>query len=219
MRDELLGFENFDDIENYDDEAANNYAGARSNAAPKRSASFDLNFKNMTDEELTVELFNAQGSFTEKYQPELRTSGSVLLIPQTSFEGLAAAGVGVVGFDQKGQLIATGAAGVLSLTVDCPQYGYRQLLKASAKNPFTIEAIRMTVTTDGQIDNEIRHIKKTFLGAKSENTINPRTSFRPEQNQGKIVDIKMSWAISEEQGLIYKLQPREVVKWNVIISR
>lgn len=211
--------DNYDpDYQGYDDE---NFAGKNANRPMrvKQKASFDLTMVNASADVLTFELFNELKSFVENKNLSIITSATVTYIPQSSDEGLAAAGVGIVGYDQFGKLRASGAAGVTALTVDCPQYTYRGLMKSSGRRPFTIVGIRMTVTADAQIDNEIRHFQQSFLGSKSENTLSPRTFFNPQQNQNFIIDINCNFPIDDQKGLLYKLNAGQTVKWNVLIER
>lgn len=210
----------YDDTANTYDPEAQNFGGKQVRPTrQKQKANFDLVMVNASGETLTFELFNEMKSFVENRNTALVTSATVLYHPQTSFEGLALAGVGVVGYTELGLLRATGALAATALTVDCPQYTYRALVKSSARRPFRIVGIRMTVTTDTQIDQEIIHFTNNFLGAKSQNTLNPRTFFNPMQNQSKIVDIQCDFPIDDQKGLTYKLVAGETVKWNVLIER
>jgi hypothetical protein len=205
---------------NFDDQAQS-FAGKNPNQPERilQKANFDLTMVNASAEVLTFELFNRLRTFIENRNTALVTSATVTYIPQTSFEGLAAAGVGVVGFTQNGLLRATGAAAATALTVDCPQYTYRGLLLSSGQRPFRIVGIRMTVQNDAQIDNELIHFTANFLGATNRNTISPRTFFNPQQFQTKIVDISCDLPIDDQKGLIYKLNAGETVKFNVLIER
>jgi hypothetical protein len=233
MKNKFLREGMFYDIERaaqgYDDQAKFNFddqvegfAGKNPNnpVRVRQKANFDLTMVNASAEVLTFELFNSLRSFIENRNTALVTSAAVLYIPQTSFEGIAAASAaGVVGFTQNGLLRANGAAGALALTVDCPQYTYRALLKSSGTRPFRIVGIRMTVQNDAQIDNELVHFTANFLGATNRNTISPRTFFNPQQFQTKIVDISCDLPIDDQKGLIYKLNAGETVKFNVLIER
>lgn len=217
---EMIAQANYDDLaNNYDNES---YAGRNNQQrlpAARQKANFDLVMVNASAETLSFELFNELKSFVENRNTTLVTSATVLYHPQTSFEGLLLAGVGVIGYTELGLLKATGALAATALTVDCPQYTYRALVKSSGRRPFRITGIRMTVTTDTQIDQEIIHFTNNFLGAKSENTLTPRTFFQPNQFQSKIVDIACNFPIDDQKGLVYKLVAGETVKWNVMIER
>lgn len=210
--------QNFDDLAaNYDDMSSANMDGG---VRVIKRASFDLRMTNSAAVPLTFELFNSNNSFTKDLNPALVTDATVTYIPQNSFEGEQAAGVGIVGFNQRGNLLATGAVAYTPvLTVVCPQYTYRGLLEASGFQPFRIYGIRMTTTTDAQIDNDIVHFNSTFLGSKAQNSLSPRTYFKPEQFQSKIVDIACDFRIDRERGLIYTLNAGETVTFNVMIER
>lgn len=221
MFEELEAASNYDDLANgsYDDQA---FTGPNPNNPPKarQKASFDLTMVNSGAEALTIELFNDLKKFTENYNAAIVTSATALYKPMLSSTGLQAAGVGVVGYDNLGRLVATGTVAYTPvITVDCPQYTYRALQSSTSLRPFRIVGIRMTVTTDGQIDNEIVHFTQNFLGATTRNTITPRTFFNPQQFQTKIVDIQCNFPIDDQKGFYYKVNAGETVKWNVLIER
>lgn len=200
----------------FDDEAASNFGGKKRSLRP---ASFDLTFTNVTNEAITIELFNYLKSFTHTRRLDIITSATVLNHPLNSFEGLALNRAGCVGFNEAGDLQLTGAAAAVAVTVKCGQFPYKGVFESSALRSFRIKAVRMTTTTDGQIDNPITHFVQTFLGAKAENQISPRTSFKPDQFQSKIIDIPMDFLIDRERGLTYTINANETVKWNVVIER
>ena len=221
MFEELEASANYDDMSSYDPDAQN-FSGRNHNipVPMKQKASFDLTMINTTGEQLQIELFNELRSFVENLNTSIVTSATVLYRPQASITGQQLVGVGVVGFTSAGLLSATGSTAYTPvLTVDCPQYTYRALLKSSGRRPFRIVGIRMTVTTDGQIDNEIVHFTSNFLGASNRNVLSPRTFFNPQQFQTKIVDIQCNFPIDDQKGFLYKLNANETVKWNVLIER
>jgi hypothetical protein len=186
----------------------------------RQKASFDLTMVNSGAEALTIELFNELRTFVENRNTQIITSATALYIPQNSTQGQQAAGVGIVGYNRDGFLAITGATAYTPvLTVDCPQYTYRGLQKSSGRRPFRIVGIRMTVQTDGQIDNEITHFTSNFLGASNRNVLSPRTFFNPQQFQTKIVDIQCNFPIDDQKGFYYKINAGETVKWNVLIER
>jgi len=219
---ERAAYSNFDDTaELYDDDTALNYAGQMKQPSGRIKSNFDLTITNPSGEDLIIELFNDLRSFAKIYNPNYLNSATVLLKPQTTFEGLAA-GVtqaGVVGFLANGDLKLTGAAGVTALTVSCAQYPYRALMESSGRRPFIVKGARMTFSNDSQIDQELVHFRSTFLGAKSENGITPRTFFNPTQNQNLIVDVQMNFAIDDQKGIRYKVLAGNTVKMNVLIER
>jgi len=210
----------YDDMQqSYDPDAQSFNPQQVQRKVTRQRANFDLVMVNASAEALTFELFNELKTFVENQNLSIITSATVTYIPESSREGLAAAGVGIVGYTKAGKLLATGALAATALTVDCPQYTYRGLMKSSGRRPFRIVGIRMTVQNDAQIDNEITHFTSNFLGAKSQNTLTPRTFFNPNQFQGKIVDIGCDFPIDDQKGLLYKLNAGETVKWNVLIER
>lgn len=222
---EQEAFENFQAASDFDPEIDSNmydpeYFDKKSRAAQQIvKASFDLVFLNPTAQNITIEVFNALNSFLFKRRTDLAVA-TYSMIPQLTDEGLAAAGLGIVGFNQNGDLVATSTNNALpDFTLSYAQFSYRALLESTRMVPFRITSIRMTVTTDAQIDNEIVHFSRTFLGGKSENTISPRVSFNPTQFQGKILDIPTNFVIDGEKGLQYKINAGETVKWNVGIEQ
>jgi hypothetical protein len=222
--------ENFEEHDNYSMTKRRNYLAAQGvnlkNPTVKRSASaimasFDVNITNSTAVDLTVELFNALNSFVIKQNGNY-SNGTYTMIPQESIEGLAAAGLGIVGYDKTGTLVITSSDVAVHATckVSCQQFPYKGLVLSSATNKFLIHSIRLTVTNDPQIDNQIVYRKSSFLGSKKENPITPRSWFNPEQQQGKIVDItKLNWLINAESGLEYRINAGETVKMTFTITR
>jgi hypothetical protein len=221
MFEELEASANYDDMASYDPDAQS-FSGPNPNI-PQRTrqkASFDLIMNNTSGEDLTIEIFNELRSFVENLNPSIVTSATATLIPQSSDEGLQAVGVGIVGYDKNGALILTGATPYTPvLSVQCPQYTLRALTKSSGRRPFRIVGIRMTVTTNNQIDNEIVHFTSNFLGASNRNVLSPRTFFNPQQFQTNIVDIQCNFPIDDQKGFYYKINAGELVKWNVLIER
>lgn len=219
---ESEAFQNFNDAADFDPEY-DNYDPeyfAEPSAMPKRvvKANFDLVFNNATAQDLTIEIFNALNSFTRKYRSDL-VVGTYSMIPHLTKEGLAALNLGVVGFNRDGDLICTSTNNALpDFKLQYKQFSYAALMESTRTVPFRVTGIRMTTTTDAQIDNEIVHFSRSFLGGKSENTISPRIYFKPEQFQSKIIDIPMDNVIDGEKGFLYKLNAGEVVKWNVAIE-
>lgn len=221
MFEELEASANYDDLASYDPDAQS-FTGANPNmpARVRQKASFDLTMVNTGAEALTIELFNELKSFVENLNTSIVTSATATYIPQESLEGQNAAGVGIVGYSKLGKLAITGATAYTPvLTVDCPQYTYRGLVKSSGRRPFRIVGIRMTVVNDAQIDNEIVHFTSNFLGASNRNVLSPRTFFNPQQFQTKIVDIQCNFPIDDQKGFYYKINAGETVKWNVLIER
>lgn len=222
---ETAAFENFDSAAQMFDSEASNYSGkgnAQAQPAKKRIRSnFDLTFLNGAPVPLQVELFNELNSFIKRQRTDFITGAYTYKPLQASPSNLIAAGAGTVGFENDGGLYVRGAAADgTELTVKCSQFPYAGLLEASGKGMgFRIVSIRMTVVTDSQIDNEIVHTRSSFLGSKSQNRISPRNFFKPEQFQGKIIDIPIGMVINAEHGIEYKLNAGELVKWNVVIER
>lgn len=213
--------------------------GANSNGMneyKKREAYFDLTMVNSTASAKGFELFNFLRSFTKKRRTDLTGIATPFFyIPSNSIEGMslmAGGGDGTVGFNQDGDLVILGGTAVAAVTpanlvqgadgrvqVSCNQFPYQGLFESSANVPFRISRIRATYTTAAQIDREITLARRSFLGGISQNAVNPRTFFKPEQFQALIVDIPINWNIDAESGIEYVLEAGETVKWNVIIEQ
>lgn len=223
---ESAAFEGYDEAaEMFDQEAAENYSGkarpAGANQRKRVRSNFDLTFQNGAAVPLAVELFNELNSFTWRQRTDFINGAYTYLPVGASPNNLIAAGAGTVGFQSDGALYVRGAANdATQFTVKCSQFPYAGLLAASGKGyGFKIISIRMTVTNDSQIDNEIVHTKSSFLGSKSQNRISPRNFFRPEQFQGKIIDVPIGMLINSEHGIEYIVNAGELVKWNIVIER
>ena len=241
-------FDTFDpDQDAFDPSMSDNADGPQTRQRQISKAYFDLTLTNSSEHKQTVELFSALDSFTFRRKPELLpTSGpdylNYTMHPLGTVQGNESqinnivpvgnrtpanentADFGYVGFDELGNLVLTGAgpvgvAGNLNISVNCKQTPYNGLFRSSAIVPFRITRIRMSVTTDAQIDNEIVHFTQNFLGAKSQNTVNPRNFFSPTQFQNRIIDIPTNFRIDGNRGLLYAINNAEVVTWNVEIEQ
>ncbi len=229
-------YDNYDpDYDMYDPDYDGYDEGAKipTMEVAKREASFDLVMTNNSAATQGIELFNYINSFTKKRRTDLDgVTAPYLYIPANSIEGMAlqsAGGDGTVGFNQNGDLVIHGTVAApvapadttlaASVSVHCNQTPYQGLFESSNNVPFRITRIRATFLTDAQIDKEIVYFRKSFLGGSSRNSINPRTYFRPEQYQSKIVDIPANLNIDGESGIEYSLLAAEVVKWNVQIEQ
>ncbi len=114
--------------------------------------------------------------------------------------------------------------GAGKVTISCRQVPYIALLKSSMVQPFICEKIRMTVVSDGQIDNELTHVTNTFLGSQKKNMVSPRSFFRPDQFQGLIIDLPTKFRIDGEKGFEYTVNEKgalaaQVVTFNMFLSR
>lgn len=201
----------------FDPPAAGAPAAAAKPAVVKAQSSFDLSFINPTAQSITFEIFNELNSFLKKIRLDF-VVGAYLYVPYTSLEGLALAGVGIVGFDQTGSLKITGNA-VPSASLVCQQFPYSGLLESSGSDPFTITDIRQKSIADPQIDQQITHFQSSFLGSSATNVVSPRQYFNPNQQQPTLVDIPVNFYIDSTRGLKYIVVAGETVKWNVKIIR
>jgi len=214
-------FENFDP-ESFDPE---NYTGKRKAvfSPPVKGglttvlgalmAQVDIKIVNagLTNEK--VELFGKSRSFTEIINTAINAYGAF------SAEDRNAANLNsLVYWADNGDLIIQNAAGALT-TVSCKQVPYRTLFNSSAIQPFKIEKVRLTVTNDSQIDNDINDVSLTFLGKVDRNSLSPRSFLNPTQFQSKIIDIPYKVEINSEKSIEYVVNAGETTTFNFFISQ
>lgn len=183
------------------------------NAAMVNAAAVPLNF----------ELFNWMTSMTKVLNAAYVT-GAYHYIPLTTFDGLSAflgAGGtdGTVGFDQNGNCLIHGAAASTAIgTISCSTTPYRAFFEASAIIPFQVAYIRQTSLTDAQIDNQITWFQRTFAGAKTQNTISPRSFFKPNQFQPLTVDVTIGFPVGIDAGLNVIVNNAENLRYALFIN-
>lgn len=217
-------------------------AAAGMQVRKKVTAYFDLVFTNPTAQTITFELFNYFRSFTRFRRSDLAPGGAAVYgyQPLSTREGLEAvlnnvipvgnrtpanesntSDAGIVGFDSTGSLIITPSGAFNANTIAklaCSQFPYSGLLESSAIQPFRITRVRMTTTNDPQISNPIVIFKNSFLGSKSQNEINPRNFFSPNQFQNRIIDVPVDFVINAQSGILYTLNAGETVSWNISVE-
>ena len=195
--------------------------GNYNNAAGDIKLQLNLTLNNATAADLTFELFSFLDSFTRRVKAEYVT-GAFLYVPLLTHEGLVRAIAdtgGTVGFDSDGNLDILGANNAAARAViSCDEISYSALFYASAVMRFNIAYIRMTVTTDPQIDKSITYFSKSFSGGIKEQRLSPRSYFRPNQFQTKTLDLSMSFPIEIDKGLKLVVIAGEVVKMSLFIA-
>lgn len=213
-----MSFENFDpSMSSFDPWGGQADAGMSKNngqvvVTTGQLGSVTVSINNATANKLNVELFNYLNSITKVYNPAL------LAIQPFTFADVAKANTtSRVYFDASGNLIIEDAVGA-KVTVSCKEVPYVTLFESSGVAPFLIQKIRLNVTNDAQISNDIIHTTKTFLGKVSTNSIPPRTYFNPNQFQSNIIDVPMNVEISAEKGLQYGVNAGEVVDLTMYLS-
>jgi hypothetical protein len=164
------------------------------NARPTQKLQLNISVSNATAKQLLVELFSALDSVTSRKKAEY-ANAPYNYVPFLSFEGIALAGVGCVGYNQSGNLEIRGGGADPKCTVGCGEYPYNSLVESTKVLPFNVALLRYTVDTDAQIDNNITHFARTFGGGVKENTISPRAYFKPNQFQAKTIDILAPFSI------------------------
>lgn len=237
----------FDDFDGFDPEGFDTYSPKGRGKAPvsrvmrgkigKLQAQFDLIVSSTCANNTTkIELFNAFRSQSGAYNPQVNLLKPIDNLDIVAAVNAARAGVGApdavtlltenkIYFNSDGSLVyndKTNGNGVV--TISCRQVPYLALLKSSMVQPFLCEKLRMTVVSDGQIDNDIVHISNSFLGSQKRNTISPRSFFRPDQFQGLIIDIPARFKIDGEKGLEYIVNNKgalaaQTITFNMFLSR
>jgi hypothetical protein len=192
-------------------------------AKPGQKMQVNLTLTNPAANFLTIELFNYLNSFTRVQQPGYVNPAlpNYAYVPLSSYQGiqrLIATTDGTVGFSNTGSLEVRGLPANPVATVGCSEIAYASFFAASGITPFSVLGLRVTYTTDSQIDNNITYIKKSYAGGVVENPISPRSFFQPSQFQDLIVDVAASFDIGIDTGIKYVLNSGETVKFALFIN-
>lgn len=201
-------------------------------------AQLDITIDNTTNTSLdvTIELFNylrsntmiANANYnTSIYQPQTynKMNGLIPASALTGFSGTTPSILGptasykvasaldqMIYWDDTGSLIYAVNQGLTAYTkISCPQVPFRTLHEATRNNLLYIEKVRLAVKSDAQIDQAITIFKNTFLGGTKSNQIAPRSEFKPNQYQQKIVDVPFKTAIDAETGMYFKVKAQELM--------
>jgi hypothetical protein len=137
--------------------------------------------------------------------------------PFTAEDVAASNANSLIYFNRAGALVYQAVNGT-TCVVQCRQRAYKGLFESSSRTPFIIEKVRLTVSNDAQIDNEIFVDYQSFLNKVETNSINPRTYFNPYQNQAKIIDIPLKTLIDLERGLRLTVNAAETINIALFIS-
>lgn len=160
----------------------------------------------------TIELFNFLNSFTR-----ITNASYGALTPFDPTNRDAANLNGFIYFAKDGSLVCQDAGGK-KITIQGTDATYNALFNMTLASNFIIKKLRMTVTTDSQIDNAVTHFRKTALGVTKQNVINPRSYFNPNQFQGKIIDIPLNAPIDMEHGLSLAINSGETVSMSLFLQ-
>jgi len=225
--------EGFGDM--FDPEGFDNATGTlKKGKIGKLQAQFDVVISSTCTAPTKIELFNgfrSQSSAANTQVSALLPIGGAELIAALNDAGSGTSTAGTdaaknrIYFLSNGSLVYndfTNGAGLV--TISCRQVPYIALLKSSMVQPFICEKIRMTVVSDGQIDNELTHVTNTFLGSQKKNMVSPRSFFRPDQFQGLIIDLPTKFRIDGEKGFEYIVNEKgalaaQVITFNMFLSR
>jgi hypothetical protein len=175
-------------------------------------AQLDLTITNSQATATVAQLFNYINSVSLVNNAAIST-----LNPFTALDVAATNQNSLIYFNRAGALVYTDSSAA-SMTIQCRQRAYRGLFESSSRTPFIIEKVRLTVTNDSQIDNEIFVDYQSFLNKVETNSINPRTYFNPYQNQSKIIDIPLKTLIDLERGLRLTVNASETINLAIFIS-
>jgi hypothetical protein len=199
---------------------ASQAATAVKNARAGQKLQLNIVLSNPTAKGLNFELFNALDSVTSRCKADLVTDAEFPMIPQLSLEGLAAAGLGVTGFDKNGNFVNTSnVGGNPKASISCNEYPYKSLFESTKVLPFNVAFLRFTSNTDAQIDNNIYHKTRTIGGGEKQNVISPRAYFKPNQFQSRTIDITAPFSISGEKGVQMLVNAGESVRLAFFIQR
>lgn len=203
------------DPNNFDPDAfnyANGQATRKGVAAPLgQGGQFTITVVNGQAGAVTVELFQFIKSITNANNPQVSA-----LNPFTALDVAAANAQGLVFFDRSGNLVYRNAAPA-DCTISCKQIPYKSLFIASGLYPLVIDRMRVNVTTDAQIENDITHVTNTFLGLVKRNSISPRSFFSPNQFQTKTIDIPVNFDITAEKGIETIVNAGETITYNIFL--
>jgi hypothetical protein len=215
-------YNNADDTVNGSNNAGSAGYGTAA-AKPGQKMQVNITLNNPTAQTLTMEMFSFLDSMFRRRKTEYVPAGNAnyAFYPMNSYDGLKrviAATDGVVGFDALGNGMIRGLAADPVATIGCAEIAYASFFEASGIIPFQVAYLRQTVTTDGQIDQNITYFKKSFSGGIKENTISPRAYFRPNQFQNKTIDITVSFTVGIDTGIRVPLLAGESVRLAMFIQ-
>ena len=159
----------------------------------------------------------------------LRTISQIANASQTAFNPETADVIvlqsntnSLVFFDSVGSLVFQNASGT-KCTIACttPNLTYRQLFCASASpmGQFSVNKMRITFTTAGQISNAISVRRTSLFGKQDTDSISPRTYFTPNQYQNLIVDVPLKVSIDAYTGLSLTMVASETITLELFVSR
>lgn len=218
------------DPSTFDPNAAKGYNNADGDAGttqisakPGQKMQVNITMQNFSAaKDLTVELFNWMTSAT-KVLNTTYVNGAYKYIPLLTFEGIAAkiAGTGgTIGFDQAGNMEIHGndATPDALVVIGCGETPYVSFFEASAIIPFAVAFIRMTCTTDAQIDNQITWFQRTFSGAVTTNKVSPRAYFKPNQFQNLTIDITAQFPVGIDAGIYVLVNRTENLRHSYFIN-
>lgn len=211
----IFNLNNFD-ADNFD---ASNYNGPTGGAVSLSQVGVKAT-NNNTGASNTIELFNVLRPIWEVANASLTDALPGIFSNITLTEGtpntiiLATRAY----FEQDGDLVIGKSSGNGSL-IQGTTVPYVTLCKGIAAGlPFNVAKLRYSYTSDSQLDQEIIIFKRTIFGKYTENRISPRSYFDPNQQQSKVVDIPISFAVDAETGIQTTLLASEVVTFNFFVD-
>lgn len=208
--------DDFDD--NFDDDS---FKGRRArakrtspNLTKKKGGYFTIQVTNAHAALAPVELFNANNSIAQMTNTQLFPT----TIPFNALQRDAANLNNVAYFDNAGNLVINNSTG-LALTISCKQIAYKTLLENMGKMRAVMSKVKMTFTNDPQLDNDITHTVKTFLGKDVSNSITPRVYFKDGQFQSKQVTLPNKFVIDGQSGLFFQANSGETISLSFFLEQ
>lgn len=210
-------YDHFDSSEAYEDYAKKQGGGMRVKRAKQSLfqglSQINLKIINAGAGDVKVELFNSIRSISK--MTNLGVSPFLAFSPA---DRNAANLNSRIYFNDAGDLIFQDSAGALT-TISCREIPYRALVESTMSSPFMVAKMRVAYSNDSQIDQNFAFTQNSFMGKKKEDSINPRSFFDPKQNQNLIVDVKQSFRVDRESGLIYTVEAGQNIRATLYIPR
>lgn len=212
-------YEDFDDSESYEDMVRRKMPRGGLRKRKQKAQLFqglsqiNIRIANAGATDQPVELFNAIRSISK-----ISNTGITSLTPFSAADRNAANLNGLIWWGNEGNLNFQNAAGGVT-TISCREIPYKALLDSTMSSPFLVSKLRVAFSNDAQIDENFQFNMNSFMGRTKGDSINPRSFFDPKQNQNLIVDVKQSFRVDRETGLVYNVQAGQNIRATLYIPR
>lgn len=208
--------EKYDDSYEEEEDNYNTKGSKRPSRWTSTSSYFTLKVVNGIAGAQTVEFFNSLNTIANVTNSEIFSGFS----PFTAVNRSAANLNSVIYFDASGNLIIQSAAGTL-LTISCNEIAYRTLVENLKFYQIRVKQIKMTITNDPQLDNQVNVTEKTFMGKNVRNSFIPRAYFKDAQFQSKQVTIPFGTEpliINGEKSLYLTVNQGETMSFTLMLD-